>query len=586
MGGEDDPYRLLELSTDGSNVHIKNILIELSSSLLYQRFAEELFPKATEEEQDSLGIWLDDQLSVRQHDESNMLYIRCWSEDPAFAQDLLKAFYSFILRNNRLQYETVSNATIAFLEGRIANLQNDIGELDSRNADFKIHARSFNFRTAYAGEWRNYTRYDNVREAIEAESQVVLSLRDYIERALLEDGVLPLFNTRNSHVYNSIRRYNSTWAVYDKLRQSASTDVGVLHNKRNELAQLRRSILASLELELDALQVQLRKMDGELSKINKGLSDAPQRLAGSYSDQRLLKAKLNTMVLLRLKLEEVYIKRAIYANNYSLIEPADFSPTPVRPRYFYILLFAFGFGLFAPIAFFVFFDKMDYRICHSKEFRKYPLLRIFTMIPYGDSQDEAYNRIRAELFYVLKNVKVIFFTSTLPHEGKTYTARNIAISLAKSGRKVILVDADIRKATQSRELELDHKHGVSTYLSGDDPDVDKLIQLVPGYSNLSFLPCGMIPTSPSELLVKPKWESLIGLLKEQYEYVVVDSVPAQLIADAMVSARVADISFYVLRHQMIDRRYLPMLNQLFQKELFPNMYLLLNGFDIHEELGN
>lgn len=585
MGGEEDPYRLLELSPDESPNHITNTLIALSSSLLYRKAADEFFPKATTEEKDSLGVWMDDQISVWQLDNTSLLKLQAWSEDPYLAQNLLNRFFEFIQKDNRTAYEAVMDTTIHFLQDRLRWLRHEIGELDAVNADFLIDSRAVRSNLAYQTQWRAYRRHTQTEELLQAELEVCLYLQDYAEKTVAEGGLLPYFSIGNTHTTTSIRKYNEAWLVYDKLRNEASSDKGVLRDLSEEIAQLRQVIRRGLEAEVGTLRAELGKIRGRVSAEVDDFRTLPEKLSGAYANQRLLKAKLDVYVLLHLRLEEVQIKRVIYESNWKLIEPATFSPVPVWPPYGYILVFAVFLGLFFPLGYYLFRDLLDYRIQRKAELESYPYLRIFETVPFEEKQVDAFERMRASLFYEYKQAKVLLYTSTLPHEGKTYIARNLSISLAQAGRKVILVDADIRKATQSKELHLDQKNGLSTYLAGEDPDWKPLVFQVDACPGLSLMPCGTIPPNPSELLLGAKWENLITALRAHYDYVIIDSVPAQLVADAMISVRVADLSFYVLKKGLIDRRYLPELNGLAQKSVFSDMHLILNGFDVFPYSG-
>lgn len=584
LGGEDDPYNILELSSDKSNNHIDNTIIILSSSLLYRRAADIFFPNAESEEKDSLGVWLDDQISVSKVDNTTMLKLKCRSDNPRLAQRLLNRFFRFMQEDDSLQYQRILASSVHFLEERIEKLSHEIGLLDSVNADYLVQSRAVNVRFAFWGEWRDYMNYTNEEEKLETELQVALFLQEYIKKTLLEDGFIPYFRMRNRYVTKQIENYNQTWLVYDNLRKNASEDVGVLRDQQKKLDQLRRAVMMRLESEVGDLQIRLQEIRSRIFDKEVSNLDASKRLAGSYMNRRMLKSKLNTYVHLSLRLEEVEIKRAIYVSNWLLIESATFDPVPVRSRFIFLLLFILLLGLAVPVTFFIIFDKLDYLIVNRKTLERFSNIRILESIPADGFQTEAFERIRAEVILRMRDVRVLFFTSTLPHEGKTYIARNMAISLSKANRKVVLIDADIRKATQSKELNLDRKIGVSTYLADEGQDLESVIIPVQGYPNLSLIPCGVIPPNPSELLAVSRWKLLIDQLRERYDYVVIDSVPAQLVADAVVSAKVADLSFYVMRGGMIDRRYLPELNRLFGESVFPNMYMLMNGFENKNDL--
>ena len=154
--------------------------------------------------------------------------------------------------------------------------------------------------------------------------------------------------------------------------------------------------------------------------------------------------------------------------------------------------------------------------------------------------------------------------------------------LATAGKKVILVDTDIRKRTQSKISGVKRNKGVSTFLNDASEELDGLIvhDLLPG---VDVLPAGVIPPNPAELLMSSRLELMMDLLKKEYDYIILDNVPALVIADAAIVNRVADVTLYVMREGVIDRRYLPELEQLYQEGKFKKMCIVLN--DVHER-GN
>ena len=150
-----------------------------------------------------------------------------------------------------------------------------------------------------------------------------------------------------------------------------------------------------------------------------------------------------------------------------------------------------------------------------------------------------------------------------------------------TGKKVVLVDTDIRKRTQSKLAGNIHKEGLTSYLRGSTDDIDRLlVKECPEY-NVDMLPAGIVPPNPSELLMSERLEVLIEELKKRYEYIIIDNVPAQVVADAGIVNRVAEVTIYVIREGKIDRRYLPELERLYQEKKFNHLCIVIN--DSHLE---
>ena len=256
-------------------------------------------------------------------------------------------------------------------------------------------------------------------------------------------------------------------------------------------------------------------------------------------------------------------------------------------------------GLALPFAFFYIRNLLNMSVRGRKDIETYTTIPVLGEIPHrkegisdaeilvgeqkSDSLNEAFRILRYSLSFVKKDVRVIMFTSTTPGEGKTFISRNFAVTLGMTGKKVVLVDADIRKRTQSKLSGTTHREGLTSYLSGATDDIRNLIvKECPEY-NVDMLPAGITPPNPSELLMSNRLEQLMEELKKYYDYIVIDNVPAQVVADAGIVNRVAEVTLYVIREGKIDRRYLPELQRLYTEKKFNNLCIILNDCKMEQK---
>jgi capsular exopolysaccharide synthesis family protein len=160
--------------------------------------------------------------------------------------------------------------------------------------------------------------------------------------------------------------------------------------------------------------------------------------------------------------------------------------------------------------------------------------------------------------------------------GKSFVSLNLAMSFALADKKVILVDLDLRKATLS-SWSVPNRTGISAYLSGINTSLDELTVKEWLNPNLDILPVGKLPPNPAELLLSPRFKELISVLQKRYDYVFLDTTPVNIVADASIVADVAEMTIFVVREGLLDRRMLPELEQIYKTCKFPNMAVLLNG---------
>ena len=180
--------------------------------------------------------------------------------------------------------------------------------------------------------------------------------------------------------------------------------------------------------------------------------------------------------------------------------------------------------------------------------------------------------------------KVILFTSTTSGEGKSFNAGNLACSFAFMGKKVIIVGLDIRKPGLNKVFQISHKEkGISQYLADPEhTDLRSLCQVSTISENLYILPGGTIPPNPTELVARKSLDRAIEILKQHFDYVILDTAPIGMVTDTQLVARVADLSVYVCRSNYTAKSEFKLINELKQNNKLPHPCVLINGIDMNK----
>ncbi len=175
---------------------------------------------------------------------------------------------------------------------------------------------------------------------------------------------------------------------------------------------------------------------------------------------------------------------------------------------------------------------------------------------------EVFRTLRTNIQFMNTNnkLKTLLVTSTLTSEGKSWVTANLAVTFAQAGKKVILVDADMRKGRQYTIFEVSPRPGLSNYLSGFDSNTgEEISEDLANYiqetqvPNLYIIPAGNIPPNPSELLISPKMVSLLDRLKELCDLVIIDGTPCELVTDAIILSRIVDSTVIVTAHKQTKK---------------------------------
>ena len=179
-----------------------------------------------------------------------------------------------------------------------------------------------------------------------------------------------------------------------------------------------------------------------------------------------------------------------------------------------------------------------------------------------------------------KEVQVITLTSFGIGVGKTFTSLNLATTLSYLGKKVAVVDLDLRKGSLTSRVGLDGKKGVSHYLANPTIQIKDIQHISSEIPNLYFFPIGAIAPNPVELLLSKRLDDLIQILRDQYDYIIVDSVPIGIVADAAVVDRISDLTLFMIRVGKMDRRQLPDIERIYREKKINNLAVVLNGLKL------
>ena len=199
----------------------------------------------------------------------------------------------------------------------------------------------------------------------------------------------------------------------------------------------------------------------------------------------------------------------------------------------------------------------------------------------NDSFNEMLRLLRANLMFVVnKDKKVINILSSISGEGKSFVSLNLAMSLAILDKKILLIELDIRKPKLAKHLSLDSKQGITLFLSGY-LDKKELIKPSGLHDNLSVILSGSIPPNPNELLAKPALDKLINELKDEYDFIIIDTAPVSLVSDGFLLDRIADVNLFVTRAGVTPKRFVEEADKYYQENKFKKMYFILNGVNLN-----
>ena len=485
--------------------------------------------------------------------------------------------------------------TSNFINDRLIVIEKELGSVDS---DIESYKREHQL-TDISSETGMYlqTSSRNQQEGLSLENQ--LSLAKYIKNYLTDPGksseLIPA-NTGISdvNIESQIGEYNEMLLKRDKLISNSSNKNPVVQDLNNSLIAMKQTIIRSVDNLIVGLNIKIKNVQAQEEQTNRRISAVPTQQKEILSVERRQKIKEELYLYLLNKREENELTQRMTESNARIIDPASGSNVPVAPKSMMIFLASIVLGCAIPAGVLWMLVISDTKVRSRKDVEGVLSVPFLGEIPMRDKKDknevvvhengrdsvsEAFRIVRTNMDFMRvkdKNMQVVMFTSFNPGAGKTFVSINLAMSFALTHKKVVLVDLDIRKGTLSSHVQVSDM-GVTNYLSGRIDNVDEIIQKGELYDKLDIIHAGPVPPNPAELLLSDRLEALIAGLRERYDYIILDNVPAGVVADAVIVNRVADLTIYVVRAGRMDRRALPEVEKLYQEGKLRNMSLILNG---------
>ncbi len=491
----------------------------------------------------------------------------------------------------------IAISTSNFINDRLGVIESELGNVDSDISSYKSANLIPNVDMAAS-------MYMSQNQQVQSQIMDVtnqLSMARYIRSYLTSDGnrdqLLPA-NTgfQSSNIQSLISQYNEKLLQRNSLIAKSSEKNPLVIQLDEQLNAQRQAIVRTIDNEIIALNTLMKSLRGSEAQTISRLSSNPTQAKNLLSTERQQKVKESLYLFLLQKREENELSQAFTAYNTKIVNKPGASGIPAIPNRRNILAMAFLLGLALPFGFTFVKETINTKVRGRKdvEYLATPFLgeipqygsrkkkNTETMLVKAGKRDvinEAFRVLRTNIEFMCNSSEdgnVIAMTSFNPGSGKSFLSMNIAMSIALKGKRVLVIDGDMRHGSTSAYVG-SPETGLSDYLSGADSDVNKLIVQDSACDTLFVLPIGSIPPNPTELLETPRFMQLVEKLKSEFDYVFIDCPPIEVVADAQIIDKQADRTFFVIRAGLLDRSMVQELDRLYEDKKFKNMAFILNG---------
>lgn len=539
-------------------------------------------------------------LSIEENKKTTIAQISLQDNDKQRATDFVN--YLVVCYNQDILDEKskVVLKTSDFIRERMEIVNQELSTTESEIADFKQKAGLTNISADAELLLQESAKYEQLRVENETQIRLVEFLRDYIQNPANANEVIPAnVGLQEGKLTAAIDQYNSLLAERRRLLRTSSENNPAVINLNDGIQALQKSIQTTVASTLKGLQITQSDLERQMRQFTDRINSAPQQEKEyiNLARQQEIKSKLY-LVLLQQR-EQNILSLGLTTDSGRIVEEALPDKDPVSPKKKMAALAALFLGLCIPAGIIFLLDLFGTKMRSRSDIEKQTNIAFLAKLPHDQQapnnhltvrenqngpMEEAFRALRTQLLYQLSTTdKVILFTSAQGEEGTTFVASHTAASLAFLGKKVVVVDMNLRRPGLPSyfSLSTDAK-GMTDYLNA--PKQVRLLDLVQPsavHANLDVLPGGALATNSTELVGQEAFADAISQLKEKYDYVILDTAPLPLVTDTVLIGRTADICVFVCRAGVTPKSACDYLNTLSREQKFPKLAVLLNDVETY-----
>ncbi len=491
-----------------------------------------------------------------------------------------------------------ANKVLDFIDNTILRIDNELSNSETSIEIFKKKNKIISPEIAIGEVREKFNQLQSQMLIIENE----LTFYDKIKLDVKENNDVGRFlislygRSSDNLLINQISKLQELIDSQDQIRIQATENSEVYKSVEIRIKNQQSIIVRTIANEEAALRLKKSQIQNQLGINDKQFGELPGQEAEFGRLKRLFDINEKFYSLLLEKKAEFSIARAGFVSQHIILQEARYDSPPVSPNRSLILSACIMVGFLASFILIITRYLLYNEINALEEIGQYTDAALLGIIPKYKREipvsqllvdknpksviSEAFRSIRTNLQFISneKDSKIIAVTSTISGEGKTFNAINLAGVIAFSGKKVVIIDLDMRKPKIHLGFNVENNHGISTLLIGKDVAEDCIIHS--SLANLDFITAGPIPPNPAELIINPRMDELLNFLKSKYDIIIIDLPPVGIVSDGIPMMQKADYPIYILRANYSRKMFISQINKLISENKVSNLSIILNGIEM------
>ena len=523
---------------------------------------------------------------------STVVDLKFRDEVPQRAEDILNGLIQAYEESAILDKNILARNTLKFVEDRLNIVANDLAVIEQKVQQYKSGKSAVDISAQGQLYLQNVSTNDQKLSEVNEQISVLNQVEKFVSSRDHGGSIVPsTLGVSDPMLSNLIDKLYGSELEYEKLKTTVGENNPKLISLSDQINKIRPNILENIQSQrqsLNAVRDNLNVTNGKYSSI---LSSVPQKERQLLDISREQNIKSNIYSFLLQKKEESALSYASAMPNSRVVDNAQAGAFPVSPNKKLIYAIAVLAAMGICFVFITIKESFTGKVLYRNEIEALTAIPVIGEVSFEKSKKpivvesgkrsfivEEFRKLRTSLSFLgINNAqKKILVTSSISGEGKSFIASNLAVSIAITGKKVVLVDMDLNVPTLSKILNVDHEFGITDFLKGKKYP-EEIIKPVAGHENLFFIAAGELSENPSELLLNGKVNEIIDYLDNSFDMVIIDTSPIVLITDAYILSEMCDATLYVMRHGYTPKMLVKRIDENSEINPIHNPAIVFNG---------
>ncbi|HEU5167813.1 MAG TPA: polysaccharide biosynthesis tyrosine autokinase [Chitinophagaceae bacterium] len=514
-----------------------------------------------------------------------------------------------IVNNLMLRYKDASiddkNATIKqrldYIIQQLGRIEQSLDSIEAKRIAYVNENNLSGYEGQMAAYFEEQTEADQKTKDLKHQIVTIDLVKEYLEDGMnnyeLTPSALSVTDQTLSAMVNS---YNVMQLERKKmLEQKIPEENPQIQAKNAELEKLRKNILETLKIVKVAYNSSIDDFYRRGTAAVYKQKEMPAKIQRLLEMERERDSKLALYKFLQEQREETAMQQAATVSGSKVLGIAYPTNAPIKPNRRAIQLLAIILGLGLPAMYIFFQEIINDKVNTRHDIEKLTDASVLGEVGHSYSSSsmivsktnrsmvsEQFRIIRSNLQYILNKVEkpIIMVTSSFSAEGKSFITTNLGGVMALAGKKVVMLEFDIRKPKLFSGMKLGSKQGITNFLVGKAQMTDLPIK-IPGYENLYGISCGPVPPNPAELLLDSRVEEMFEWLKANFDVILVDTAPVGMVSDAMTLGKFADTTLYIVRQGHTYKKQISLIDEFYHENRLPKISIVINDVKLKPGYG-